>query len=125
MILDTNALSDFLAKNERVRVLVESAPLLALPVIVLGEYQFGLRGSSQRARLEFDLEQLRQDAWVLEINAATAGHYADIRSELKSRGRPIPENDVWIAALARQHDLPVLTRDQHFDAVPKLKRISW
>ncbi len=125
MILDTNALSDFLAKNEALANVIESAPLLALPVIVLGEYRFGLKSSSQRKRLERDLEHLLQDVAVFDIISMTASHYADIRADLKARGRPIPGNDLWIAAPARQYDLPVLTRDGHFDAVPGLKRVGW
>ena len=57
--------------------------------------------------------------------ASTAEQYAEIRYELKRRGRPIPGNDLWIAALGRQHHLPLLSRDEHFDFVPKLKRIRW
>jgi predicted nucleic acid-binding protein len=45
--------------------------------------------------------------------------------ELKRAGTPIPSNDVWIAALCRQHSLPVVSRDRHFDAVPGLKRLHW
>jgi predicted nucleic acid-binding protein len=62
---------------------------------------------------------------VLNVDEETAGHYAEVREELKSKGHPIPANDLWIAALARQHRLPVLSRDEHFDFVPGLKRIDW
>jgi predicted nucleic acid-binding protein len=48
-----------------------------------------------------------------------------LREELRLTGCPIPENDVWIAALARQHDLPVVTCDDHFDHVSGLRRLSW
>ena len=61
----------------------------------------------------------------LAINERTAFHYAEIRFELKQKGTPIPANDLWIAALARQHDLPILSRDQHFDRVAGLRRIGW
>jgi predicted nucleic acid-binding protein len=62
---------------------------------------------------------------VLGGDEPTAERYAQIRGELKRIGRPIPSNDLWIAALARQHALPLLSRDQHFDAVPGLKRVGW
>jgi predicted nucleic acid-binding protein len=52
-------------------------------------------------------------------------HYAEVRDELKRSGRPIPGNDLWIAALARQHALPLLSRARHFDFVPGLKRVAW
>ncbi len=76
----------------------------------------------------------RYEAWlaeavlsyrVLAVDNETSGHYADIRDELKRSGRPIPANDLWIAALTRQHVLPLLSRDQHFEFVPGLKRIGW
>lgn len=62
---------------------------------------------------------------VLPIDESTAALYADIRGELKHAGRPIPGNDLWIAALARQYSLPLLSRDRHFDLVTGLTRISW
>jgi tRNA(fMet)-specific endonuclease VapC len=61
---------------------------------------------------------------VLAVDKDTAEQYAEVRDELKRKGRPIPGNDVWIAALARQHALPLLSRDRHFDFVPRLKRIA-
>ncbi|MEM9595846.1 MAG: PIN domain-containing protein [Acidobacteriota bacterium] len=48
-----------------------------------------------------------------------------MREELRTQGRPIPENDVWIAALARQHDEPVVSRDRHFEAVQGLRVVAW
>jgi tRNA(fMet)-specific endonuclease VapC len=54
-----------------------------------------------------------------------AKHYAEVRQELRVSGRPIPENDVWIAALARQHKLPVVSQDAHFDAVRGIRRRTW
>ena len=62
---------------------------------------------------------------VLVVDDGTARAYAELRVELKRAGQPIPANDAWIAALALQHGLPVLTRDEHFDAVPGLERRDW
>lgn len=62
---------------------------------------------------------------MLPVNEATSRHYAQIRLELKRAGRPIPVNDLWIAALCRQHGYDLLSRDRHFDAVAGLRRISW
>jgi tRNA(fMet)-specific endonuclease VapC len=55
----------------------------------------------------------------------TAETYSRVRDELRRKGRPIPENDIWIAALARQHDQAVVSRDGHFDDVPDLRRVAW
>jgi predicted nucleic acid-binding protein len=62
---------------------------------------------------------------VLAVTDETATAYAALRVALKRSGRPIPANDAWIAALALQHRLPVLSRDQHFDVVSDLERKSW
>ena len=62
---------------------------------------------------------------VLIVDEQTTTSYATVRGELKRAGTPIPSNDVWIAALCRQHCLPVLSRDRHFDLVPGLRRIDW
>jgi len=62
---------------------------------------------------------------VLKIGLETARHYASIRLELKASGKPIPGNDVWIAALSRQSAIPVMSRDSHFDFVSGLRRIIW
>ena len=125
MILDTNALSDFLSGVAEIRGHVESAGGLYVPSIALGEYRYGLRHSRIRDTAERKLEHLLREIEVLPIDAATSTSYADVRSELKAAGTPIPENDVWIAALVRQHQMPLLSRDAHFDYVRAITRLSW
>ena len=125
MILDTNALSAFLKEDRAVLRCVDDAETFCLPVIVLGEYRYGLSGSKARAVLTARLDALVADATVLVIDELTTRVYATVRAELKAAGTPIPENDVWIAALVRQHHMPLLTRDGHFDHVAQLERISW
>jgi predicted nucleic acid-binding protein len=61
----------------------------------------------------------------LDINEPTTHHYTEIVLELKRTGKPIPTNDLWIASLSRQHSLPQLSRDRHFDLVAGTKRIGW
>jgi tRNA(fMet)-specific endonuclease VapC len=125
MILDTNALSAFADGVPRVVEQVAAADELHIPVIVLGEYRFGIAISRRRREYEAWLARGRAFWNVLPVSEETAVYYASIRQELKKVGVPLPANDVWIAALARQYDLPVLSRDAHFDAVPGLSRLSW
>ena len=125
MIADTNALSAFLAGDAAVAPAFAGAAELCLPVIVLGEYGYGLRASREGAVLQSALDELCRDARILSVDFDTARVYAVVRQELRTAGTPIPENDVWIAALARQHALPVLSNDIHFDLVRKLRRIGW
>ncbi|HWB60018.1 MAG TPA: PIN domain-containing protein [Chthoniobacteraceae bacterium] len=105
--------------------LVSGKGKLYLPVVVLGEYRFGLLHSRERKKRESGLAAFISASEVLEIDAETVQPYAEIRSELKTSGKPMPSNDVWIAALARQYDLPVATRDAHFSHVSGLRRLAW
>ena len=125
MILDTNAVSAFFEEVPAVCMAVGASDVLAVPSIVLGEYRFGLSGSRLRAELEAKLGRLERLANVLCVDAETARHYAAIRRELKDAGTSIPGNDLWIAALVRQHGLPLLSNDAHFDHVKDLARIGW
>lgn len=125
MILDTNALSA-VADNEPAAVRIFShAATIELPVIVLGEYRFGIAQSRRRNEYEKWLGELIAATRVLPVDDETSSQYAKIRAELKKAGLPIPSNDLWIAALSRQHRLPLMSQDQHFDAVQDLKRIGW
>ena len=126
MILDTNAVSDFADANQGLlNRLQQSAEDIHIPVIVLGEYRYGVKSSRLRVARESWLDELESSAIVLAVTSETSRFYAEIRHELRLAGQPIPENDLWIAALARQHGLPILTNDTHFDHVSGLERIGW
>ena len=71
------------------------------------------------------LKELLIDAQILPIGEQTTVAYADISSELKAAGTPIPGNDLWIAALVREYDLSLLSKDKHFDSVRGITRLSW
>ena len=125
MIIDTNALSAAADDDPAVIAVLAGAEQMAIPVIVLGEYRSGIAQSKNRSRYERWLDGLLRDCMVLDINEPTSRHYAGVVVDLKRIGRPIPTNDIWIAALSRQHSLPLLSRDRHFDSVPGIKRIDW
>ena len=125
MIVDTNALSAAAEDHPAVTAILARASQVAIPVIVLGEYRFGIAQSRHCATYENWLAGLLRDCAVLDINEPTSQHYAEIVLDLKHKGKPIPTNDLWIAALCRQHSLPLLSRDRHFDHVTGLKRIEW
>lgn len=125
MILDTNALSAFLDGDPSIGGMLASRQRVAIPVTVLGEFRYGVAGSRHRRAYDRWLETHLGAFEVLDVTAETAVSYAEARVALKRRGTPIPENDLWIAALALEHHLPVLSRDAHFDAVAGLKRVSW
>lgn len=125
MILDTNALSAFVDGDPAVGEVLRHQTRASIPVIVLGEFRYGIAQSRHRAAYEQWLKDQLRHFEVLPVTDETATSYAALRVALKQKGTPIPANDAWIAALAMQHRLPVLSRDQHFDAVPQIKRQGW
>jgi tRNA(fMet)-specific endonuclease VapC len=125
LIVDTNALSAILDGEPAIAPALKRASLLAIPVITLGEYRFGISQSKRRAEHETSLQRNLRLYRVLNITEETSEHYAQLRLVLKQAGTPIPSNDLWIAALCRQHDFPVLSKDRHFDRVKGLRRVEW
>jgi predicted nucleic acid-binding protein len=125
VILDTNAVSGILAGDPAIADVLSEEDRHHIPAIVLGEYRCGILRSTRRPRLLKLLSALVRESVVLVVDEGTAEAYGKVREELRRAGRPIPEKDVWIAALARQHRLPVVSRDRHFDAVDGLTRRGW
>ena len=125
MILDTNALSAFFDGDRELLKLLSTAHSLHLPVIVLGEYRFGLKGSKLRKEREPILLDFAKTCTVLPVLESTTQTYAKIRHQLKQAGTPIPENDIWISALALEYSQPVVTRDAHFEKVAQVNCITW
>jgi tRNA(fMet)-specific endonuclease VapC len=125
VILDTNALSAFVDGDVHVGEVLRRQSRAAIPVIVLGEFRYGIAGSRHRGEYEKWLDAHLPHFDILPVTDGTAIAYAALRVALKRSGRPIPANDAWIAALALQHRLPVLSRDAHFDVVPNLDRRNW
>lgn len=125
MILDTNALSAWWNESPSAAAVMAGAVRICVPVPALAEFRFGVLQFRLRVTMEAWIEHALSSIEILDVTAATTRSYAAIRLELKERGTPIPMNDLWIAAIATQHQLPILSRDAHFDAVEGLERISW
>lgn len=125
MILDTNALSAWADGDPAIASPLVSADRLVIPSIVLGEYWFGIRGSRFRERYEAWLREYLPLTEIAAITSRTADVHADIRRDLKRTGRSLPANEVWIAAVARLHSLPILSRDHDFDLVEGIRRLPF
>ena len=125
MILDTNAVSALLGGDQTIAELLAVEQHHHLPTVVIGEYRYGLTRSNQQELLGTMLALLIARSSVLSIDLDTTFHYARVRHQLRQKGRPIPENDLWIAALATQYDLRIVSRDLHFDEVAGIDRVVW
>jgi tRNA(fMet)-specific endonuclease VapC len=125
MILDTNALSAWAEGNPACRPFFFEARRIVIPSIVLGEYFYGIRQSRFQARYESWLESIVRNVELASITPMTADLYAGLRLRLKERGTRIPANDAWIAAVALETGLPLLSNDSHFDHCPEIQRLSF
>jgi tRNA(fMet)-specific endonuclease VapC len=125
VLLDTSAAVELLLGNLSVqRVLVPYEDVF-LSTTALGELLHGAYKSARREQNLAEIEDLSDGTVFLECDAGTALHYAEVKYALRRRGRPLPENDIWIAAVARQHDLALATSDAHFEQVAGLQLVTW
>ena len=124
-LIDTNRYSDFVRKMPEVFERFVSACEILVPFIVAAELRSGFLAGVQAKRNEAVFDQFLSNSHVriLFADDETIRTYASIYAELRKNGTPIPVNDMWIAALAVRHSLPLYTRDQHFDNIPQLLRI--
>jgi predicted nucleic acid-binding protein len=125
LILDTNALSALSEGDSKLRSVLNARPSLSVPVIVLGEFEYGILRSRRSSEYQDWLASYLPAFDILDVSRETARYYAQIRRELQKAGKPIPANDLWIAALGRQHQLAVVTRDKHFQYVQGLETLTW
>ncbi len=120
--LDTNRLVDLLQGDTALADWLETCDEVWIPLIVLAEIQAGFYGGTQQQRNQILLRKLlsKTTVGILLPGRETAEQYARLFVQLKRAGTPIPDNDLWIAALALEHDLTLITRDRHFRHIPQL-----
>lgn len=123
-LLDTNAVSALFNQDAVLKKQLGDMRLL-VPSIVVGELYFGAYKSGRVQHNIAQLEKFLDQNEVLICASETGKYYGQIKQQLKAKGRPIPENDIWIAAIAVQHDLALVTRDAHFNIIDTLTIESW
>jgi tRNA(fMet)-specific endonuclease VapC len=122
--LDTNRLVDLFQGDADLAEQLGECDEVWIPLIVLAEIKAGFYGGSQQHRNEILLQTFlgKSTVGILLPARETAEHYARLFVQLKRAGTPIPDNDLWIAAMVLENDLLLITRDQHFERVPQLSR---
>ena len=125
VFLDTSVIIPYLRGDPALRANFLASPTLYVPLTVFGELLCGANLSQNPAKNLAQIQNFLGAAIVLPPSVATAEHYGRIRAQLAQAGTPIPENDIWIAALALEHKLPLAARDVHFDHVNGLQVLKW
>lgn len=120
--LDTNRLTDLLATDTALADQLAGCDAVFVPLFTLAEMKIGFLGGSRRPHNEAALQRFltKPTVALLLPDRETAEQYARLCWQLRRAGHPIPTHDLWIAALALQHDLTLITRDRHFQAIPQL-----
>ena len=124
-LLDTNIVIALFAADDSVQKHIADAKEIFIPTTVIGELFFGAFKSTHSKENISLIEKFALFNTVLSCGLGTGKEYGRIKNLLKIKGSPIPENDIWIAAVAIEHDLTLVTRDEHFKHINELKRKSW
>ena len=122
LLIDTNIYTYAFNGNTEIIRILQRAQKISICAITIGELLSGFKAGSKqninRAELEEFLDSPRVQ--LIGIDEDTAEFYSEIQTALKKKGKPIPTNDIWIAATALQYGLKLYTNDQHFKYVPGL-----
>ncbi len=117
LLLDTNIVIELFRGNQIVVAMLDKQGKIYLPTAALGELYLGAYRSANVSKKLQEIKSFLENCVVLYIDAITADKYAIIKTALLNKGKPIPENDIWIAATALQYKIPLYTFDRHFEEV--------
>lgn len=124
-LLDTNIIIALFAKDPQIHNRIANAEEVFIPCIAIGELYFGAYKSLKVQENLNRIDEFVFNNTVLSCNAETAKRYGDVKNRLKDKGQPLPENDIWIAAIAQQYGLSLVTQDSHFNVIDNLRIEAW
>lgn len=124
-LLDTNAVIALLADDRALIAKIDAAEAVFTSITVLGELYFGAANSGRVEKSLAVVDRFAQTCPILLCSRSTARTYGLIKAALKTKGRPLPENDIWIAAVARENSLTLVSRDGHFQEIDGLNLEGW
>jgi tRNA(fMet)-specific endonuclease VapC len=125
ILLDTNIVIEVLNGNTEIADKINSFQEFSISATVLGELYIGVNRVTNKSKHLKVLRDFLELCTVLDVNEETAKHYGEITSLLFKKGKPIPSNDIWIAASAKQHDYTLVTRDKHFKEIQDVSIKHW
>ena len=125
VLLDTSVVVDYFRQDPALHEKIDQAGDVYLPLVVLGELLYGAHKSSRKEKMLAQVREFSRGCILLLPDETTAELYGQIKAELATAGKTIPENDIWIEAVAKERDLSLATRDRHFSLVPGLTILDW
>jgi tRNA(fMet)-specific endonuclease VapC len=124
-LLDTNIIIALFAREASILQEASQAEAIFIPSVVLGELYYGARRSVRATENVARVDALVATLPILSCDTRAARQYGEIKDQLRRKGNPIPENDIWIAAIAFTHGLTLATRDAHLSQIDKLPISAW
>jgi len=124
-LLDTNIIIGLLNNDFKIIGRIREENKIYISVITVGEMLYGANNSINKEKNTKLYKDFFETCNIVTITDKTAEGYANIRYELKKMGKPIPENDIWIAAVAREKNMTIVTRDKHLLYVDCIKTEEW
>ena len=124
-LLDTNIITAWLKGETAIAERIDKAKGIFIPAIVLGELYYGAFYSTHIRKNIGNIQKIIDNYTILNIDNETAAIYGNLKASLRKKGKPIPENDIWIAAIAEQYKLIIVTRDKHFKEVEDITIRKW
>ena len=124
-LLDTNIIIRMFTGNTAIQEKMQNGNNLFLASPSVGELYYGAQKSEKVTENLHRVNTFVEKHIILSCDLETAQWFGIIKDRLRRKGSPIPDNDIWIAALAMQYDLILVTRDSHFDAVESLRTERW
>lgn len=124
-LLDTNIVSAWLEDESVIADKIDNSDNVFIPIVVIGEMYYGAQYST---KVEYNIKNISKALLhypLLGTDENTCKQYGYIKAALRRKGKPIPENDIWIAAISMQHNLILITRDEHFEGVEGLMTEKW
>lgn len=121
-LLDTNIIIALFANESSIQQSLANAEEVFIPSIAIGELCYGAYKSNRVKENIARIDELAASIRVLTCTHTTAKHYGFIKNDLRAKGRPLPENDIWIAAITKQ---PLVSRDKHFNEIDDLSMTVW
>lgn len=124
-LLDTNIVIELFDGNKIIADKLNQVPEFFISSVTLGELYIGINRVTNKSKHLKKLTEFLELCAVIDIDSSTAKIYGELIAALYKKGKPLPTNDVWIAACAKQHNFILITRDKHFDEIDRIKLKSW
>ena len=125
ILLDTSIIIEVLNGNKKIADKLNDLKEFSISSVVLGELFVGINRVANKQKHFKILNDFINLSTIVDVDKDTAVCYGELMASLYKKGKPIPTNDIWIAAIAKQHDFTLITQDKHFKEIGDIRIKFW